>query len=111
MVFSRVFQVFALGARIAYANRRAAVYAIMFILSFATVYWLMGLEKHFDVPEYIEKKKRSSFVNCIYTSVMAQSNAMPDLTPKTTVARMVFMGQVITGWAWFLLFSNAFESA
>ena len=110
-MFVRVFQVASLGFRIAYANRRAAVYAFMFIMSFALVYWLMGLEKHFNVPEYIEKDKRDSFANCIYTSVMAQSNAMPDVTPKTTLARMVFMGQVCTGWAWFLLFSNAFENA
>lgn len=110
-MLSRVFQVLGLGARIAYANRRAAMYAVVFITCFALVYWLMGLERHFDVPEYIEKNKRNSFANCMYTSVMAQSNAMPDLAPKTTVARMVFMAQVCTGWAWFLLFSNAFESA
>jgi hypothetical protein len=107
----RVFQVLGLGARIAYANRRAVVYAFVFIAGFALLYWLMGLEKHFDVPEYIEKDKRNSFANSIYTSVMAQSNAMPDVTPKTTVARMLFMAQVCTGWMWFLLFSNAFETA
>lgn len=94
------------GARIAYANRRAAYYAVGFIALFAVVYWLMGLEKHFDTPEYLDKQNRSSFLNCVYTSALAQSNAMPDYTPKTNLARILFMAQVCTGWAWFLLFSS-----
>ncbi len=95
------------GAQIAYANRRAAYYALGFITLFSVVYWLMGLEKHFDVPGYIDKKQQGSFLNCIYTSALAQSNAMPDYTPKTNIARVLFMLQVCTGWAWFLLFSTA----
>lgn len=94
------------GVNIAYANRRAAYYALVFIALFSLVYWLMGLEKHFDVPEYVEEDKRGSFLNSVYTSALAQSNAMPDYTPKTDIARILFMIQVITGWLWFLLFSN-----
>lgn len=94
------------GMQIAYNNRRAAYYALGFISVFSVVYWLMGLEKHFDVPEYLDKGSRGSFLNCVYTSAMAQSNAMPDYTPKTRAARIIFMIQVCTGWAWFLLFSN-----
>lgn len=94
------------GVSIAYANRRAAYYALGFIALFSLVYWLMGLEKHFDVPEYVEEGKRGSFLNSLYTSTLAQSNAMPDYTPKTDVARILFMIQVSTGWLWFLLFSN-----
>lgn len=97
------------GARIAYENRRAAYYALGFIALFSVVYWLMGLEKHFDTPEYLDKRDRNSFLNCVYTSALAQSNAMPDYTPKTNIARVLFMLQVCTGWAWFLLFSSATE--
>lgn len=94
------------GANIAYANRRAAYYAMGFIAFFSVLYWLMGLEKHFDVPEYVEEEDKNSYLNGLYTSVLAQSNAMPDYTPRTNVARMLFMLQVSTGWLWFLLFSN-----
>lgn len=104
-----VVEFIARSGRIAFANRRAAYYAFIFIAIFGLLYWLMGLEKHFEVPEYIEEKHRNSLLNSLYTSVLAQSNAMPDLVPKTPVARTIFMLQVCTGWAWFLLFSNAFN--
>lgn len=94
------------GWTIAFANRNAVYYAIGFISVFALTYWLMGLEKHFDVPEYVDKKHKNSFFNSLYTSTMAQSNAMPDLTPKTNLARALFMIQVCTGWMWFLVFSD-----
>ncbi len=92
--------------RIAFVNRNAAYYAISCILMFALTYWLMGVEKHFDVPEYIEAKRKNSFFNSLYIATLAQSNAMPDSTPKTSVARALFMLQVSLGWMWFLLFSN-----
>lgn len=95
------------GMQIAYNNRRAAYYALGFIAVFTVVYWLMGLEKHFEAPEYVAERDKNSFFNCLYTSTLAQSNAMPDYTPKTNAARIVFMLQVCTGWAWFLLFSGA----
>jgi hypothetical protein len=88
----------------------AAVYAIVCILAFMVAYKLMGLEKHFDVPEYIPRKERSSWLNCLYTSALAQSNAMPDTTPKTRVARMLFMMQVVLGWDWFLILSTYYTT-
>lgn len=108
MILTYVLSTIALGGRIVWANRRAAYYSLIFIGMFGLTYWLMGLEKHFDVPAYIEGKHRNSLFNSMYTSVLAQSNAMPDTTPKTTVARTLFMIQVSFGWMWFLLFNNAF---
>lgn len=105
-MFAAVLRILQRGGRIAYANRSAAYYALGFIAFFTLLYWVMGLEKHFDVPEYIDKRKRSSLLNSVYTSALAQSNAMPDYTPKTDIARVLFMIQVVTGWAWFLLFSD-----
>lgn len=92
-------------------NKNAAVYGLGLVVVFTFAYKLMGLERHFDVPDYIDKGKRNSWTNCLYVSAMAQSNAMPDYTPKTTVARVLFMLQVVSGWFWFLMFTgNVFES-
>ena len=93
------------GGEVAYINRYAALYAFVCILAFSLVYWFMGLPKHFDVPEYL-KGRESSFLTSLYTSTLAQSNAMPDTTPKTDVARVLFMIQVCLGWMWFLLFNT-----
>ena len=106
LVFALLWRAIQRGGAIAVANRNSVYYALGFITVFTLIYWLMGLEKHFDTPEYIEPKKRGSLFNSFYTSTLAQSNAMPDYTPKTTVARALFMLQVCTGWAWFLLFDN-----
>lgn len=94
------------GALYTYRNRNAIFYAMFFIVLFMFVYWGMGLEKHFDVPDYIDKKRKNSLTTSLYVSALAQSNAMPDLVPKTTLARMLFMAQVCTGWAWFLIFNS-----
>lgn len=85
-----------------YENRHAAYFAGTSIAFFTLVYWAMGMKKHFDVPPYMEGREGSLFTS-LYTSVLAQNNAMPDLTPKTTVARMLFMLQVALGWIWFLV--------
>lgn len=84
-------------------TRYAALYAVACIAIFTITYKLMGLEKHFDVPEYIPKSDKSSWTNCLYVSALAQSNAMPDYAPKSKVGRILFMTQVCLGWAWFLL--------
>ena len=99
-------RVVARGAEIAYANRNAAYYALGFIAAFALAYWLIGLERHFNVPDYIDKKDRGSFFNSVYTSIMSQSNAMSDFVPRTNLARALLIMQVASGWAWFLLFNN-----
>lgn len=87
-----------------YRSRYAALYAMAFIMIFAMTYQFMGMAKHFDCPEYL-KGREQRWTTALYTSFLAQSNAMPDVTPKTTVARMLFMAQVTLGWFWFLLFS------
>ena len=93
---------FAVGSALRY-TRYAALYAVTCIVAFMITYKLMGLEKHFDVPEYVSPKERSSWANCLYVSALAQSNAMPDYAPKSRAARILFMVQVCLGWAWFLL--------
>jgi hypothetical protein len=85
-----------------YSKRSAIVYALVCILAFWLIYQLMGMKKHFDVPEYLAGRERS-WLTSLYTSVLAQSNAMPDTTPKTDVARALFMLQVTLGWMWFLV--------
>lgn len=89
------------SGRLAYANRYAMLYSFGCIIIFALAYQFLGLAKHFMVPEYL-KGKESSFLNSLYTSVMAQNNAMPDTAPKTNIARILFMLQVTLGWVWVL---------
>lgn len=97
-------QTLARGGKIAYNNRNAAFYAIACILLFWLIYQLMGMKKHFDVPEYLQGRENSALTS-LYTAVLAQSNAMPDTTPKSNLARVFFMIQVSLGWLWFLLFT------
>lgn len=92
------------GGEIAYTNRYAGFYALTSILFFWFLYQLLGMKKHFDVPEYL-KGRENSWLTSLYTSVLAQSNAMPDTTPKSNLARVFFMLQVSIGWFWFLLFT------
>lgn len=87
-----------------YDNRAGAAYALFFILAFALTYHVMGVKKHFDVPEYLAGRE-NDFLTSLYTSLLAQSNAMPDTTPKSNAARVLFMSQVTLGWMWFLLFN------
>ena len=92
------------GVQSAYERIEAFAYAIFFILLFALLYWKLGMKKHFSMPDDL-KGREGSFFTGLYTSVLAQSNAMPDTAPQTTLARVLFMLQVCTGWMWFLLFS------
>lgn len=103
-IFAALKQIPVRAARIAYTNRNAAYYALTCIAVFTLVYKFIGFKKHFDTPDYI-KGKENTWFNSLYTSVLAQSNAMPDSVPKTTLARWLFMLQVSTGWIWFLLFA------
>lgn len=90
---------------IIHGNRYAAFYSLALIAVFSLVYHFMGIKKHFDVPEYL-KGREDDYLSSLYTSVLAQSNAMPDTTPKSNVARVLFMLQVTMGWMWFLLFNE-----
>jgi hypothetical protein len=89
------------GGKLAVANKWAMLYSVGCILVFALAYHFMGIAKHFTVPDYL-KGKENTFMNSLYTSVMAQNNAMPDNAPKTTLARVLFMLQVTLGWIWVL---------
>lgn len=93
------------GAQAVWINRYAAGYMLFFIVLFTLLYWLLGMKKHFFVPDYLAGRE-NGFLNSFYTSVLAQSNAMPDTVPKTNMARMLFMAQVCSGWLWFLIFVN-----
>lgn len=103
-ILSFLRQVPARAAKIVYTNRNAAYYAIACIFLFSVIYHFIGIKKHFEVSEDM-KGKEGSFFTSFYTSVLTQSNAMPDLVPKTTLARSLFMTQVASGWIWFLLFA------
>lgn len=94
------------GKALATINRHAVYYAVFFIALFWAVYQLMGMKKHFDIPEYL-KGRESSPLTSLYTSVLAQSNAMPDTVPKSNAARVLFMLQVTSGWIWLLIFAMA----
>lgn len=104
IVFALIWALLKRGANAAWRKRAAAYYALFFIFLFATIYKLMGMKKHFSMPDDL-KGKEDSFFTSLFTSVLAQSNAMPDTWPQTTAARVLFMLQVATGWAWFLLFT------
>ena len=101
---------FLFGARALVMNRYAVYYALINILIFSLVYWLMDLKKHFDVPAYLEGRE-NTFLTSLYTSALAQSNAMPDTTPKSNVARILFMVQVCLGWFWFLVLNPSLPLA
>lgn len=85
-----------------YDRQAALFYGVFCIALFAVIYKVMGISKHFDVPEYLRKREHH-WLTSIYCSALAQSNAMPDLVPKTDAARMLFMTQVVLGWTWFLI--------
>ncbi len=97
-------QVFKRGGEIAYTNRYAAYYAFASILVFWLLYQLLGMKKHFEIPEYL-RGRENSWLTSLYTSAMAQSNAMPDTAPRSNLARVLFMLQVSLGWMWFLIFA------
>jgi len=87
------------------ANKRWAIaYAFISIVTFWLLYQLLGMKKHFAVPDYL-KGRENSWLTSLYTSVLAQSNAMPDTTPNSNLARVLFMLQVSLGWWWFLVLS------
>lgn len=98
--------VYALSVAASRMNKHALVYALCLIVVFTLTYRFIGLERHFDVPEYVDKRARGSWTNCLYVSALAQSNAMPDYAPKTTMARVLFMLQVVSGWMWVILFTG-----
>lgn len=106
---ARVMQTLRRGAQAVWINRNAAVYATFMIVAFALLYWLLGMKKHFVVPDYLAGRE-DSFMTSFYTSVLAQSNAMPDTVPKSNLARALFMTQVVSGWLWFLVLNNPFAS-
>ena len=85
-------------------HKHAAIYAFVCIALFTVAYKLLDVGQNFDVPDYL-KGRENSWMTCFYTSVLAQSNAMPDTVPQTTKARLLFMLQVCLGWWWFLLFA------
>jgi hypothetical protein len=87
-----------------YRRRSAVTYAVFFIVVFWLAYQLTGMQRHWDMPEYLKGREGSWFTS-LYTSIMSQSNAMPDSSPKTTTARVLFLTQVSLGWLWFLLFT------
>lgn len=87
------------------ADKGAVMYALAGILTFSFIYWMMDMKEHFSVPDYLEGREQSYFTS-LYTSVMAQNNAMPDVVPKSTLARALFMLQTSLGWLWFLLFAG-----
>lgn len=103
-LLSLVTHVLSRGAAIAYRNRNAAFYAIGCIATFAVLYQVMDIKKHFTIPEYMQGQE-NHFLNSLYLSTLCQNNAMPgDMLPKTLLARALFMTQVCLGWLWFLLF-------
>ena len=75
-------------------------YGIGCIFAFALAYKLMGVERHFDITD--EQKGRPWFAS-FYISVMAQSNALGDATPKTIAGRSMFGAQVFAGWMYFMV--------
>lgn len=86
------------------SKRIAIAFALTGILTFWLLYQLLDMKKHFFVPDYLAGRERS-WLTSLYTSVLAQSNAMPDTVPKSNLARTLFMAQVSMGWMWFLVFS------
>lgn len=97
-----VLRPFLFAGRAMVMNRYAVYYAVICIVGFALTYWLMDMKKHFDMPAYLEGRE-NTFLTSLYTSALAQNNAMPDTTPKTNAARILFMAQVCLGWFWFLV--------
>ena len=77
-------------------------YGFLLIVMFAVAYRSMGLEKNFVITD--EMKAKPWFAS-FYISLMAQTNAMGDATPKTIPARVVFGLQTMMGWLWVVTFA------
>lgn len=75
---------------------------------FALVYRLIGVAKHFDLADDV--KAKPTFAS-FYISIMAQSNAMGDATPKTALGRVLFATQVALGWAWIMVMGAVVANA
>ena len=77
-------------------------YGFLLITMFAVAYRAMGIEKNFVITD--EMKAKPWFAS-FYISLMAQTNAMGDATPKTSPARIVFGLQTMMGWLWVITFA------
>lgn len=91
------------GLRAAWPKGIGALgYAFVLILVFAGVYQSMDLTKHLVMDDTM-KGKENSFLTSLYLSVTLQTNSMPDMTPRTSLMRILFMLQVVAGWMWFVM--------
>jgi hypothetical protein len=75
-------------------------YSILCVVIFAVLYKITDVNKNFDISPDVEKHP---WISSFYNSVMAQSNAMGDATPKTPFGRLLFALQVSAGWVYFLV--------
>lgn len=92
----------------AFVNSIAApiTYAVLTIIAYAAVYRLMGVNKHFVITS---EQDTNHWFASFYISLMAQTNAMGDATPKTIAGRTVFASQTVLGWFWFAVLTGVVE--
>ena len=98
-----VLQLVVRGIRAAWPRGIGALtYGITLMLLFAGIYQALDLRTHVVFDDSM-KGKENNFLTSMYMSAMLQTNAMPDMTPRTTLMRVLFMMQVLLGWLWFVM--------
>lgn len=68
-------------------------YNLACVLTFATLYYAVGLDTHFNIPEGAD----NSFGTCMYYSFAVQSTCMAgEIYPKTAVGRGILSFQLLS---------------
>lgn len=71
------------------------LYNTICLFMFATLYYAIGFEQHFNLPEDMEP----SFKNCLYYSLATQATCMAgEVTPKTPLGRGVLSFQITSAY-------------
>lgn len=71
------------------------MYNTICLFTFATIYYSIGFDKHFNLPDDMEP----SFKNCLYYSLATQATCMAgEVTPKTPLGRGVLSFQITSAY-------------
>lgn len=70
-------------------------YNIVCLLTFATIYYATGFDKHFNLPE----GTTPTFQNALYYSLATQATCMAgEITPKTPFGRGILSFQITSAY-------------
>lgn len=71
------------------------LYNAICLFMFATLYWVIGFDQHFNLPDDM----RPNYQNCLYYSLATQATCMAgEVTPKTPLGRGVLSFQITSAY-------------